>query len=179
MTSADLNHHLTAELAAIASAGLTRRRRVLESPCGRIAAVDGKNLLNFASNDYLGLAGNPEIARAMADGAMQWGAGSGASHLVSGHLAPHEALEKEIAAFTGFPRALTFSTGYLANLAVTPTLAGRGDAVFADKLNGKQKPVAADFVGLTVPDRFVFGFGMDAGGAWRNMPAIYAMKEEA
>lgn len=135
MTSADLDHHLTAELAAIASAGLTRRRRVLESPCGRIAAVDGKNLLNFASNDYLGLAGNPEIARAMADGAMQWGAGSGASHLVSGHLAPHEALEKEIAAFTGFPRALTFSTGYLANLAVTPTLAGRGDAVFADKLN--------------------------------------------
>ena len=54
-----------------------------------------------------------------------------------------------------------------------------GDAVFADKLNGKQKPVAADFVGLTVPDRFVFGFGMDAGGAWRNLPAIYAMKEEA
>ena len=52
-------------------------------------------------------------------------------------------------------------------------------AVFADKLNGKQKPVAADFVGLTVPDRFVFGFGMDAGGAWRNLPAIYAMKEEA
>ena len=52
-------------------------------------------------------------------------------------------------------------------------------AVFADKLNGKQKPVAADFVGLTVPDRFVFGFGMDAGGAWRNLPAIYAMKDEA
>ena len=52
-------------------------------------------------------------------------------------------------------------------------------AVFADKLNGKQKPVAADFVGLTVPDRFVFGFGMDAGGTWRNLPAIYAMKEEA
>ena len=52
-------------------------------------------------------------------------------------------------------------------------------AVFADKLNGKKKPVAADFVGLTVPDRFVFGFGMDAGGAWRNLPAIYAMKEEA
>ena len=72
----------------------------------------------------------------MAAGARaEWGAGAGASHLVSGHLAPHEALEKEIAAFTGFPRALTFSTGYLANLAVTPTLAGRGDAVFADKLN--------------------------------------------
>jgi len=130
-----LEDTLHAELGAIAAAGLTRRRRVLESPCGRLATVDGREVLNFASNDYLGLAGNPEIAQAMADGAMQWGPGSGASHLVSGHLAPHEKLEQEIAAFIGFPRALTFSTGYLANLAVTPTLAGRGDAVFADKLN--------------------------------------------
>ena len=130
-----LEQRLRTELAETAARGLTRSRRMLESPCGRTVTVDGKNLLNFASNDYLGLAGNSEIARVMADGASQWGAGSGASHLVSGHLAPHEALEKEIAAFTGFPRALTFSTGYLANLAVTPTLAGRGDAVFADKLN--------------------------------------------
>jgi 8-amino-7-oxononanoate synthase len=130
-----IDDHLNAELGDIAAAGLTRRRRVLASPCGRLAIVDGRELLNFASNDYLGLAGNPEIARAMAEGARQWGAGSGASHLVSGHLAPHEQLETEIAAFTGFARALTFSTGYLANLAVTPTLAGRGAAVFADKLN--------------------------------------------
>ncbi|MEN9478848.1 MAG: hypothetical protein RLZZ298_243 [Pseudomonadota bacterium] len=130
-----LEQRLSKELAAIESAGLTRRRRMLESSCGRLVTVDGKKLLNFASNDYLGLANNPEISQALAVGAKQWGAGSGASHLVSGHLAPHEALEKEIAAFTGFPRALTFSTGYLANLAVTPSLAGRGDAVFADKLN--------------------------------------------
>ena len=130
-----LEDRLSAELADIEAAGLTRRRRVLESPCGRIAAVNGKNVLNFASNDYLGLAGNAEIARALAEGAIQWGAGSGASHLVSGHLAPHEQLEQEIAAFTGFPRTLTFSTGYLANLAVTPTLAGRGATVFSDKLN--------------------------------------------
>ena len=130
-----LEQRLSKELAAIESAGLTRRRRMLESSCGRLVTVDGKKLLNFASNDYLGLASNPEISQALAVGAKQWGAGSGASHLVSGHLAPHEALEKEIAAFTGFPRALTFSTGYLANLAVTPSLAGRGDAVFADKLN--------------------------------------------
>ena len=130
-----IENRLSTELAAIETTGLTRRRRMLESPCGRTVTVDGKNLINFASNDYLGLAGNAEIAQAMANGSLQWGAGAGASHLVSGHLAPHEALEKEIAAFTGFPRALTFSTGYLANLAVTPTLAGRGDAVFADKLN--------------------------------------------
>jgi 8-amino-7-oxononanoate synthase len=126
---------LQSELQDIAAAGLTRRRRVLESPCGRIAAVDGKNVLNFASNDYLGLAGNADIAQAMADGALAWGAGSGSAHLVAGHLAPHERIEQALAAFTGFPRALTFSTGYLANLAVTPTFAGRGDAVFADKLN--------------------------------------------
>ncbi len=131
MIETRLNH----ELAEIAAAGLTRRRRVLESPCGRTATVDGGKCLNFASNDYLGLAGNADIARALAEGATQWGAGSGASHLVSGHLAPHEALEKEIAAFVGFPRALSFSTGYLANLAIVPTLAGRGDSVFADKLN--------------------------------------------
>jgi len=135
MTSCSLEDHIASELADLETAGLTRRRRLLESACGRIATVDGKNVLNFAANDYLGLAANANIARALADGALHWGAGAGASHLVSGHLAPHEALEKEIATFTGFARALTFSTGYLANLAVTPTLAGRGDAVFADKLN--------------------------------------------
>lgn len=135
MTTFSLEDRLAAELAEIAAAGLTRRRRVLESPCGRIATVDGREMLNFASNDYLGLAGNAEIAQAMADGALRWGAGSGASHLVSGHLAPHERIERDIAAFVGFPRALTFSTGYLANLAIVPTLAGRGAAVFADKLN--------------------------------------------
>jgi 8-amino-7-oxononanoate synthase len=130
-----IEDRLTAEISEIAAAGLTRRRHVLDSRCGRTATVDGREMLNFASNDYLGLAGNGELARALAEGAVQWGAGSGASHLVSGHLAPHERLEQEIAAFTGFPRALTFSTGYLANLAVTPTLAGRGDAIFSDKLN--------------------------------------------
>ena len=135
MPDAPLSAQLANELAAIAASGLTRRRRVLDSPAGRIARVDGQEVINFASNDYLGLAGNADIAQALADGALHWGAGSGASHLVSGHLTPHDQLENEIAAFTGFERALTFSTGYLANLAVTPTLAGRGDAVFADKLN--------------------------------------------
>ena len=130
-----LTTELAAQLQDIAAAGLTRRRRVLESPCGRTAAVDGKRVLNFASNDYLGLAGNADIARALADGALEWGAGSGASHLVSGHLAPHETLEQAMAAFTGFPRALTFSTGYLANLAIVPTLAARGAMIFSDKLN--------------------------------------------
>ncbi|HEX5673744.1 MAG TPA: 8-amino-7-oxononanoate synthase, partial [Azonexus sp.] len=90
MTEDRLNTELAAQLQELTTAGLTRHRRVLETPCGRIATVDSKKVLNFAANDYLGLAGNAEIARALADGAVQWGAGSGASHLVSGHLAPHE-----------------------------------------------------------------------------------------
>jgi len=131
-----LEARLQEELAATAAAGLTRRRRQLDSPCAPMARVEGRDMLAFASNDYLGLAAHPALAEALAQGARQWGAGSGASHLVSGHLTPHEQLEQQLAAFTGFPRALTFSTGYLANLAVTPTLAsGRDDAIFADKLN--------------------------------------------
>jgi 8-amino-7-oxononanoate synthase len=127
---------LLAELERLAAAGLTRRRRQLDSPCGPRAVVEGRKVLAFASNDYLGLAAHPDVARALADGALAWGAGSGASHLVSGHLGPHAELETRLAAFTGFARCLTFSTGYLANLAVTPTLAAeRDDAIFADRLN--------------------------------------------
>ena len=76
MTTFSLEDRLSAELAEIDTLGLTRRRRVLDSPCGRMATVDGREMLNFASNDYLGLAGNGEIAQAMADGALRWGAGS-------------------------------------------------------------------------------------------------------
>ena len=130
-----LTARLAAELDDIAAAGLSRRRRLLTSPCGPRAVVDGREMLAFASNDYLGLANHPDVAAALADGARQWGAGSGASHLVSGHLGPHELLEEKLAAFVGFPKALSFATGYLANLAVVPTLAGRGAAIFADKLN--------------------------------------------
>lgn len=126
---------LRQELDTLAATGLQRRHRVLESPCGREIQVAGQKLVNFASNDYLGLATHPALATALAEGAQRWGAGSGAAHLLSGHLTPHAELEAALADFTGFARALTFSSGYLANLAVTPTLAGRGAAVFADKLN--------------------------------------------
>lgn len=126
---------LSAALQAIAAEGLTRRRRLVDSPCAARMCIEGREMLAFAANDYLGLANHPAPAEAMAEGARQWGAGSGASHLVSGHLAPHQQLEDALAECLGFPRVLTFSTGYLANLAVIPTLTGRGDAVFADKLN--------------------------------------------
>ena len=101
-------------------------------------AVDGRELLSFASNDYLGLANDPALVAAARDGRARWGVGAGASHLVCGHTAPHEALERELAAFVApcaGARALSFSSGYLANLAILTALAGRDDAIFADRLN--------------------------------------------
>ncbi|WP_018413319.1 8-amino-7-oxononanoate synthase [Methyloversatilis thermotolerans] len=124
-----------ARLAALAEQDLLRRRTLLDAPCGPDAEVDGRPLLSFAGNDYLGLANHPMVIEALRAGASRWGGGAGASHLVSGHQRPHEELEEALARFTGLPRALFFSTGYMANLAVLPALAGRGDTVIADRLN--------------------------------------------
>lgn len=126
---------LARELEELAQQGLARHRRELSTPCGAYVEVDGRRLLAFASNDYLGLANDARIVAALAEGARQWGAGAGASHLLGGHLHPHQALEEALAALVGLPRALTFSTGFMANLAVLPTLAGRGAEIFADRLN--------------------------------------------
>ena len=126
---------LQTELDALQRDGLQRQRRILEVPCGPQARVDGQELTSFCSNDYLGLANDPLLVEAACAGARTWGVGSGASHLVSGHLLPHAQLEQRLAEFTGFPGALLFSTGYMANLAIVPALVGRHDAVFADRLN--------------------------------------------
>jgi 8-amino-7-oxononanoate synthase len=126
---------LAAELAELDEGGLRRTRRVLESPQGARVRVDGRDYVAFCSNDYLGLAGHPELIEAAQAGAARYGVGSGASHLVLGHSAAHHRLEERLAQFTGLPRALLFSSGYHANLAVVTALAGRGDAVFADRLN--------------------------------------------
>jgi 8-amino-7-oxononanoate synthase len=126
---------IAAALSELDSEHLRRRRRIVDSPCGARIEVDGKLKLSFCSNDYLGLANHPELVEALCAGARRWGAGAGASHLVSGHLRPHELLEQRLAEFTGMPRTLTFSAGYLANLGVVPALVGRGDAIFADRLN--------------------------------------------
>jgi 8-amino-7-oxononanoate synthase len=126
---------LQTELNRRAEQGLLRRRRTLESAQGVRITVDGKPYLSFCSNDYLGLANHPKIIAALQQGAQQYGVGSGASHLVSGHFAAHQALEQALAEFVGKPAALTFSTGYMANLGVVQALVGRGDTVFADKLN--------------------------------------------
>ncbi|MBI2779736.1 MAG: 8-amino-7-oxononanoate synthase [Gammaproteobacteria bacterium] len=114
---------------------LYRTRRVLESPQGAEVVVEGQRYLSFCSNDYLGLANHPDVIRAMQQGAAEYGVGSGAAHLVSGHSAAHHALEEELAAFTHRPRVLLFSTGYMANIGVVSALVGRGDAVFEDRLN--------------------------------------------
>jgi 8-amino-7-oxononanoate synthase len=126
---------LDSDLAALKAQGLQRHRRVLDTPCGVEVEVNGRSLLSFCSNDYLGLAAEPVLIEAAREAALRWGVGSGASHLVAGHLAPHEELEQRLAAFVGSARALYFSTGYMANLGVVPALVGRGDAVFADRLN--------------------------------------------
>ena len=112
-----------------------RRPQVMDAPSGRTTRVDGRALLNFCSNDYLGLANDAQVIAAFQDAANHWGVGSGASHLVCGHQRPHQELEEALAAHTGRPRALLFSTGYMANLGALTALVGPGDAVFQDRLN--------------------------------------------
>jgi 8-amino-7-oxononanoate synthase len=128
---ADLNDRLE----ALRAREMYRRPRVVESRQGRVLEVDGRELLNFCSNDYLGLAGDARIAGAFKQGAEQWGVGSGASHLICGHTAAHEALEEALAEFTGRPRALLYSSGYGANVGVINALLTEGDHVFEDRLN--------------------------------------------
>jgi 8-amino-7-oxononanoate synthase len=123
------------ELEQLRAAGLYRRRRVQGSPQGPHALVDGRPMLAFCGNDYLGLAAHPEVVDAFRRGATRWGVGSGAAHLVSGHSHAHHALEEELADFVGRPRALLFSTGYMANLGVISALVGRSDTVLEDRLN--------------------------------------------
>jgi 8-amino-7-oxononanoate synthase len=114
---------------------LYRQRTNVTSGCGAKLQVDGRSLVNFCSNDYLGLAGHPAIAAALKSGADTYGTGSGASHLISGHSAAHQQLEEQLAEFTGRPRALLFSTGYMANMGVINALVGRHDLVLQDQLN--------------------------------------------
>lgn len=126
---------LQSRLAARRAAHLYRQRPLLETPQQPEVRVDGEALLAFCSNDYLGLAGHPEVIRAMQQGAERWGVGGGASHLVMGHSTPHHQLEEALAELTGRPRALLFSTGYMANLAAVTALVGQGDTVLEDRIN--------------------------------------------
>lgn len=126
---------LQAELDKRKVDGLMRQRRLLDSPQAEHIVANSQPFLSFCSNDYLGLANHPQLISAMQEAAGLSGVGSGASNLITGHHRYHDSLEKKLANFVEMPAALLFSTGYMANIGVLGALAGRDDAIFADKLN--------------------------------------------
>tara|TARA_R110002073_G_scaffold57787_7_gene146825 strand:- start:1570 stop:2736 length:1167 start_codon:yes stop_codon:yes gene_type:complete len=129
------SERLRTGLAQRQTAGLYRHRVTLNSAQGAKVCIQGREYLNFCSNDYLGLAAHPRVIERFRSAAVEFGVGSGASHLVCGHSAPHHELEEALAEFTGRPRALLFSSGYMANTGVLTSLLQRGDYVFEDRLN--------------------------------------------
>jgi len=131
----DSTAQLARELAQLDEQGLRRQRRVLQTPQRGRVVVDGREYVAFCSNDYLGLAAHPALVSAAQEGAARFGVGAGASHLILGHMAAHDALESALADFVGLPAALLFSSGYMANIAIVTALASRTSAVFADRLN--------------------------------------------
>jgi 8-amino-7-oxononanoate synthase len=135
MTTTHTLDALRAQLASLDTQHLRRQRRVVEAIDGPRLVVDGQALLAFCSNDYLGLAQHPALIEAAQQAAAQYGVGASASPLVCGHSAAHDALEHELAAFVGLPRALYFYAGFAANVGIVPALVGRGDAIFSDALN--------------------------------------------
>jgi 8-amino-7-oxononanoate synthase len=126
---------LSAELEERRQRGLYRARRILAGAQKPVQVVDGRKVIAFCSNDYLGLAAHREVVSAFRTAVGTYGVGAGAAHLVNGHTRAHHLLEEELAAFTGRERALLFSTGYMANLGVAQALLGRGDHVLEDRLN--------------------------------------------
>jgi glycine C-acetyltransferase/8-amino-7-oxononanoate synthase len=126
---------IESRLEELRQSGLHRRLRLVEGPQGPRVQLDGKPVLLLCSNDYLGLAGHPRVREAAAEAALRWGAGAGASRLISGSMEPHRRLEDRLAAFKGYEAALLFGSGYLANLGAISALAGRGSVVFSDELN--------------------------------------------
>lgn len=122
-------------LEALRQQGLLRERRVLDSAQGPEIVVDGRSMLAFCSNDYLGLASHPGVIEALTEAAREHGVGSGSSHMVNGHHRLHQELVEALAEHTGREAAALFSTGYMANLGVTAAMAGRHDVILQDRLN--------------------------------------------
>jgi glycine C-acetyltransferase/8-amino-7-oxononanoate synthase len=126
---------ISERLEELRESGLHRRLRMVESPQGAQVLLDGKAVMLLCSNDYLGLADHAQVRCAASDAAMKWGAGAGASRLVSGSMSIHAELERRLAEFKGKRSALLFGSGYLANSGVVSALAGRGEVVLSDELN--------------------------------------------
>ncbi|HEY2394935.1 MAG TPA: 8-amino-7-oxononanoate synthase [Rudaea sp.] len=175
MPRTDLIQRLAKARAKRERESLLRRLRTVESVDGARVVVDGKALLNFASNDYLGLAQHPALIEALQRAAMQWGVGSTAAHLLGGHREEHAALEEKLARWTGRERALLFSTGYMANLGAMQALFGTGDpgsrpgqaVCVQDKLNHASLIDAAKLCGAEL-SRYVHA---DLASAGRQLAA--------
>jgi 8-amino-7-oxononanoate synthase len=129
------DHQFAEQIDEIKRQGLYRSRRLLGSPQGVSINVDGQKLINFSSNDYLGLANHPDIVAAFKRAVAEYGVGSGSAHLICGHHRVHHQLEEELADFVDRDRVLLFANGYMANFGILSTLLGTGDAVFEDRLN--------------------------------------------
>jgi glycine C-acetyltransferase/8-amino-7-oxononanoate synthase len=126
---------VAARLEELRERGLYRRLRLIEGPQGPRVLLAGREVLLLCSNDYLGLAADDRVREAAAEAALRWGAGAGASRLISGNMQPHRELETRLAAFKGYERSLLFGSGYLANMGTIAALAGPGEVVFSDELN--------------------------------------------
>lgn len=150
MPRASLRERVLAIRAQREAAHRLRRRRTVARRNGMRAEVDGRWLLEYCGNDYLGLSRHPEVIAALRDGAARDGVGGMASHLVSGHAAAHDALERALADWLQAPRALLFSSGYLANLAVLQALLGDADVCVQDRLNHASLIDGARLAGCTL-----------------------------
>jgi 8-amino-7-oxononanoate synthase len=150
-------------LAELRESGLHRRLRSIEGPQGPRVQLDGRQVLLLCSNNYLGLADHPRVREAAAEAALRWGAGAGASRLISGNMEPHRQLEERLAAFKGYEAALLFGSGYLANLGAISALAGRGSVVFSDELNHAS---IVDGCRLARAETFVYRHGDVEHLAW-------------
>jgi 8-amino-7-oxononanoate synthase len=126
---------ITAELLRIEEAGLYRKLRRVESDQGPTLRLDGRDVINFSSNNYLGLANHPSLCKAAKEAIDRYGCGSGASRLISGNMTLHEELENKISELKGTEAALVFNSGFQANTGILSTLVGEGDAIFSDALN--------------------------------------------
>ncbi len=143
--------------------GLHRRLRLVAGPQGPRVLLDGQPVLLLCSNNYLGLADHPEVRIAAAEAAMRWGAGAGASRLISGNMQPHRQLEQRLAEFKGYEAALLFGSGYLANTGTIAALAGEGEVVFSDELNHAS---IVDGCRLSRAETFVYRHGDAEHLAW-------------
>ncbi len=170
----DLLERLAHAHAQRARAALVRRVRTVEHVDGARVVIDGKPLLNFASNDYLGLAQHPALTEALMQAAARWGVGAGAAHLLGGHREEHAALEEALARWTGRERALLFSTGYMANLGALSALLGDGDLCVQDKLNHASLLDGARLAGCTLK-RYVHADVASATRQFNSAPDAAAL----